>query len=486
MSPGTTVARKARPNVLVADDEATIRKLLEVHMSKVGLNAVLAMDGQEAIELMNEEIQAAFLDMMMPRATGLEVLAHIRKHFPDCPVIMMSAKSQVEDAVEAMKQGALEYVTKPFVLDELLSLAHQAVRMSRMSQQNKQLQEVISGSKPINGFMGRSPAGRDLLRQVETFAGLDSTVLITGSSGVGKSLLARTLHYSGPRASGPFISVSCPSLPRELLESEMFGHEKGAFTGAIQQRIGRVEMADGGTLFLDEIGDLPLALQPKLLTFLQEREFQRVGGTKIHRADVRVIAATNANLAEMVRNHDFREDLYFRLNVLPLAIPALADRREDIEPIAESILERIARTRKTSAPFYVEPDAREAMINYDWPGNVRELENVLERATAFCRDGRIRREDLTLGRGNSLATAPVAVAETVSPAVAAVPSPTVGGPSADGNAPPLFGYTLDELERLAIIQTLEGCHGNRSEAARRLGISEKTIYNKINRWNLRG
>ena len=477
------MSRKARPNVLVADDEATIRKLLEVHLSKVGLNAVLAVDGQEAIELMNEDIQAMFLDMMMPRANGLEVLAHVRKHFPDCPVIMMSAQSQVEDAVQAMKQGALEYVTKPFVLDEILSLAHQAVRMARMSQQNKQLQEVIGGSKPINGFMGRSPAGRDLLRQVETIAQLDSTVLITGASGVGKSLLARTLHYGGPRASGPFISVSCPSLPRELLESEMFGHEKGAFTGAIQQRIGRVEMADGGTLFLDEIGDLPLALQPKLLTFLQEREFQRVGGTKMLRADVRVIAATNANLSEMVSSHDFREDLYFRLNVLPLSIPALAERREDIEPIADSILERIARSRK-AAPFYVEPDARAAMFNYSWPGNVRELENVLERATAFCRDGRIRREDLTLGRG-SLGPSGSALEVGPPPAPAAAVAPTEAVQATGGSSPPLFGYTLDELERLAIIQTLDGCHGNRSEAARRLGISEKTIYNKINRWNLR-
>ncbi len=451
-------------------------------MAKVGLNVVLATDGQEAIELMNEDIQAAFLDMMMPRATGLEVLAHIRKNFPDTPVVMMSAKSQVEDAVNAMKQGALEYVTKPFNLDEILSLAHQAVRMARMSRENKQLQVVISGSKPIQGFMGRSPAGRDLLRQVETIAGLDSTVLITGPSGVGKSLLARTLHYAGPRASGPFISVSCPSLPRELLESEMFGHEKGAFTGAIQQRIGRVEMADGGTLFLDEVGDLPLALQPKLLTFLQEREFQRVGGTRSLRADVRVIAATNANLGEMVRSHDFREDLYFRLNVLPLAIPSLADRREDILPIADTILERIAKTRKSTSPFLIEPDALEAMTAYTWPGNVRELENVLERATAFCRDGRIRREDLALGRGGSSGSTPPVPSPAPAPIPVSAPVPSI---TADTAGLPLFGFTLDELERQAIIQTLEGCQGNRSEAARRLGISEKTIYNKINRWNLR-
>jgi DNA-binding NtrC family response regulator len=478
--------RKPRPKILVADDEVTLRKILEVQLKKAGLEPIIVTDGQEAVEKVQElgdEINAALLDVNMPRLTGLEALEKLKELLPDVPVVMMSAKTEVKDAVEAMKKGALEYLTKPFDLDEVIALARQTTRMGQVSRRRDQLEQAVGSSKPISGFVGQSPAAQRLLQQVKAVAPLDSTILITGESGVGKGLLARTIHYSGPRANGPFVSVSCPSLPRELLESEMFGHEKGSFTGAHQQRIGRIEMAHGGTLFLDEVGDLPLDLQPKLLTFLQEREFFRVGGTEPHQADVRVIAATNADLRDKVRSRDFREDLFFRLNVLPLEIPPLRDRAPDVPILAGHILSRIAESRKVEG-FQLDDDAVNWLTSYTWPGNVRELENVLERASAFCVDGVITRKDLVVDsyfldedsaeklRENTPDTGPDHSA-----------AGRAGSGSHNGSTPRLVGMTMEEIEKMAICQTLEEHAGNKAQAARSLGITEKTIYNKLKRYD---
>lgn len=326
--------KKAQFPVLVADDDSSIRRLLKYSLEKIGLSVVVAADGAEAMALMDDSILSVLLDLKMPGASGTECLTFIKEKYPEIPVIMISGVGQVSEAVAAMKQGAFEYVTKPFELDELLCLVQRTVRIARDFREAAQLKQSWVSSKPRLGFGGGSESTQQLLEQVGKIAGLNSTVLVTGESGTGKSLLARVIHYAGPRAKGPFISVSCPSLPRELLESEMFGHEKGAFTGAVRRRLGRIEMAQGGTLFLDEIGDLPLHLQPKLLTFLQERQYQRVGGTEVMDADVRVIAATNIDLEERVRGREFREDLYFRLNVIPLKIPPLRERRGDIAPLA--------------------------------------------------------------------------------------------------------------------------------------------------------
>jgi DNA-binding NtrC family response regulator len=457
---------RRKPQVLVADDEETLRTLLRYNISKLGYEVIVAEDGRQAIDLMTEDIAACLLDLKMPVLDGLAALESIKRTYPEVPVVMISAHGQVKDAVEAIRRGALDYVTKPFDLDELLAIVRQAVTVGRGLKEGARLHQAVSTSRPEGEFGGTSDAASRLRGQVEKIASLGSTVLITGESGTGKSLLARVIHYSGARAKGPFISVSCPSLPRELLESEMFGHERGAFTGALQRRIGRAEMAEGGTLFLDEVGDLPLSLQPKLLTFLQDRVFQRVGGSENIEADVRVIAATNADLAEKVRNREFREDLFFRLNVIPLRLPPLRSRREDIVPLAEAFLDSVARERKTR-PCRIGAEARGVLERYHWPGNVREMENVLERASAFASDGVIQRndlpEDLLAADGASEASGPA--------------SDSAGGLQ-------LGGIPLAALEETALRQTLELCRGNKTEAARRLGVSGKTIYNMMARYGV--
>lgn len=457
---------RRRPQVLVADDEETLRTLLKYNISKLGYDVLVANNGRHAVDLMNEDVAACVLDLKMPELDGLGALEAIKRDFPETPVVMISAHGEVKDAVEAIKRGALDYVTKPFDLEELLAVVRQAVQLGRELKDGARLQQAVGTSRPTGEFGGTSEAANRLRSQVEKIADLNSTVLITGESGTGKSLLARVIHYSSARAKGPFISVSCPSLPRELLESEMFGHEKGAFTGALQRRIGRVEMAEGGTLFLDEVGDLPLSLQPKLLTFLQERIFQRVGGSENIDADVRIIAATNADLTEKVRNREFREDLFFRLNVIPLKLPPLRVRREDILPLAESFLASVARERG-ARPCSIHPEARRVLEKYHWPGNVREVENVLERASAFAASGMIVRDDLP-EELLALDTAP----ETPAPDTAGVSELRLGG------------IPLATLEEKALRQTLELCNGNKTEVARRLGVSGKTIYNMMARYGL--
>ncbi|MBA4150846.1 MAG: sigma-54-dependent Fis family transcriptional regulator [Verrucomicrobia bacterium] len=453
-----------KKQILIADDEEVIRRLLAYNVEKLGASVVLASNGREAIELMTEEILVALIDLKMPLVDGMGCLKHFKEKFPDTPVIMISAAGQVKDAVMAMKQGAFEYVTKPFDLDELVCVVQQAMRLGRSLRETNQLKSAFATSQPAVGFVGASAFTSCLLQQVARIAPLQSTILISGESGTGKSLLARTIHYSSPRAREPFVSVSCPSLPRELIESEMFGHEKGAFTGALQRRLGRVETAEGGTLFLDEIGDLSLHLQPKLLTFLQERRFQRIGGSEVLEADVRVIAATNVDLQEKIRAREFREDLYFRLNVFSLHLEPLRKRTDDIPPLTTQILQRIQKERGCE-PLSVEPEALDLMLAHSWPGNVRELENVLERASAFCEGGIIRVQQLPL---------------EINAQVSSQSPETTSGAQMS-----LAGLPLEEIEKAALQQTLKLCRGNKSEAARRLGITEKTIYNKLKRHGLR-
>jgi transcriptional regulator with GAF, ATPase, and Fis domain len=309
-------------------------------------------------------------------------------------------------------------------------------------------------------FIGQSAAARRVGEIINRIAALDSTVLLTGESGVGKGLVARLIHASSPRAARPLVTVSCTSLPRELVEAELFGHEKGAFTGAHERRPGRLEIADGGSLFLDEVGDMPLESQPKLLTFLQDRAFQRIGSNKTLAVDVRVIAATNQNLKAMCGERRFREDLYFRLNVLPIEIPPLRDRPEDILPIADYLLGRITQ-RRGSKPFELADEARRTLVAYHWPGNVRELDNVLQRTTAFSASTVIARDDLPAEILDASGAAPV-----------------------DEERASLAGLPLRDVERIAILDTLAACGGNRAEAARRLGISKKGIYIKMKRLGL--
>ena len=457
---------KRAKRIRVADEDETIRRLLEYNLQKQGFEPVLAANGREAIALASDDMACALVDLKMPEVDGMAVLEHFKQAHPDTPVLMISALGQVKNAVAAMKQGALDCLSKPFDVEELLAQVASAVRLGRALQENRQSRESMTRLAPERVLAGDSPVVRTLLDTVERIGPLDATVLLTGETGVGKGLVARMIHRASLRAETPFVTVSCPALPRELLESELFGHERGAFTGAHQRRIGRVEMAEGGTLFLDEIGDLPLLLQPKLLNVIQDRQFQRVGGSELLRANVRLIAATNVDLHARIALLEFREDLYYRLNVIPILVPPLRERLSDLPVLCGQILQGIAEHRG-SEPFTMSEDAVEVVALYRWPGNVRELENTLERASAFCTDHVIRPEDLP---AEILRPLPV---KSPSKASKPVGEPYVGG------------LTLDEVEKLAIKQTLKSCNGNKASAARHLGITEKSIYNKMSRLALR-
>jgi DNA-binding NtrC family response regulator len=454
-----------KPQILIADDEETIRVLLEYNLKRAGYQTFTAADGKEAIDCSHDELSCALIDLKMPAFDGLEVLKHFKKELPDVPVIIMSALGQVKDAVAAMKQGAFEYLTKPFDLDELLALTSSACKYGEALKENITLRESASPPNTSeDDFLGESHFAKNIKEIVETVAPLDSTVLITGESGVGKGLLARMIHRASRRHAKPFITTSCPTLPRELLESEMFGHERGAFTGAHQRRIGRLEMAEGGTLFLDEIGELPLLLQPKLLNVLQDKQYQRVGGASTISTDVRVIAATNADLKEKSANKEFREDLYYRLNVMSIRIPPLRDRAVDIPIIAARILQRLSEARKTET-INISPEVLSLFQKYKWPGNVRELENILERASAFCKNDTIT------------------VAELPEDFSISIPV-TQGNPKNEPVKTSLGGMLLEDLEKIAIQETLALYKGNKAASARSLGITEKSIYNKMSRLGL--
>jgi len=443
--------------VLVADDDPLARHSVCHYLERFGYQTVEAADGRQAMQRMSDDIAIALLDLDMPKISGLKCLQFLREKFPETQAIVISGAGQIHDAVAAMKQGAIEYITKPFDPEQLLVHVVQAARNARVLWENRSLRAALGQSIPASEFSARSVASRRLVNQVARIAERDSTVLITGESGTGKTTIARMIHRHGPRSEHPFVAVNCASLPRDLIESELFGHAKGAFTGAVGERPGRAEIADGGTLFLDEIGDLPLELQPKLLTFLQDRTLQRVGSNEVKSVDVRVIAATHQDLADMCSQKRFRQDLFYRLNVLNLDVPPLRARREDMVDLADRVLQRIAGHHGNSR-LQLDAAALERLQLHSWPGNIREFENVLERASAFCEGHLIRSEDLQMS------------------------DPHVGGqrPRATSNLS-LAGRTLAEIEAIAILETLAACDGNKARSARELGISEKSIYNKMRR-----
>ena len=444
-------------NLIIADDDATIGRLLEMKSKHFGFRPVVVTNGEEVIQLVNEAVDVILLDVHMPQMDGLKCLKKLSEIKSKTPVIMLSGELEVSVAVEAVKLGALDYLTKPFDLDELFTALRNARRISKIQRENHELRENLSDSLSTHSsevnLISESEVTRKLQQKALKVADLDSTVLLTGESGTGKSVFARFIHANSERRDKPFVTVSCPALPRELLESELFGHEKGAFTGALKRRIGKIESAAGGTLFLDEIGDLPLDLQPKLLNVLQDQEFTRVGGTQVIKSDTRLITATNINFKEKIANKEFREDLFYRISVIPLELPPLRKQVENIIPLAEYFLARMVKNEKFSI-ITLSSEVKQILQSYRWPGNIRQLENMIERSVVFCEDDTIEVDDL-----------PAELHEDS------------GGASISG----LAGLTLAEIEAEAILQTLVYCKNNKAETARTLGITEKSIYNKIKR-----
>ena len=446
----------SKPNLLIVDDDETIQRLLAIAARDHGWHPVAAGTGQEAIDLISPDIDAVIMDVGLPGVDGIETIGRLHARFPDVPVIMLTGTNDASTAVQALKAGASDYLTKPFELQHLFDLLRATVKSSA----SRKKSSVVPKKSPKVSLTTSSPRMKQLFRQVEKAASLDSTILLTGESGTGKTFIARQIHLLSPRSQEDFITVSCPALPRELLETELFGHEKGAFTGASSSRAGRFEQASQGTIFLDEIGDLPQELQPKLLNVLQDREFFRVGGNRLFKTNARVIAATNIDLHARVEAGTFREDLFYRLNIIELVIPPLRERKEDIPTIIGHILARIAANRNTET-WSLTKSAAAALEKFNWPGNVRQLENVLERATAFSDKPVINAEDI------------IGVLESPAPATRA--RQILSEP----------GLTLHEIEREAFIQTYIRTGKNKAKTARELGISERSVYNLMGRHGLK-
>src|SRR5713226_7341842 len=450
--------RKIR--VLVVDDDNLLRKLVTEQLAKGDFDAAPAASGQQALDILREaDYDVVLLDIMMPGLSGLDALREIRKLEDPPEVVMLTADTSLSTGIEAMRHGAYDYLTKPATLDEMEAVIRKADEKRRLVKQNASLRSVARGVDEVLPIVKANPLMAAVVAQAENAARTDSTILITGESGTGKDVLARLIHSRSARHSTPIITVNCGALPETLFESEFFGHERGAFTGASTMRRGLLEAADGSTLFLDEIGDLPLQMQVKLLHFLEQGRFRRVGSTRDQSADVRIIAATNRNLADEVERKHFRADLYYRLNVVALHVPPLRERPEDFPELIDYFL-GIYRQRFNRPALDLSAAARQRLAEYAWPGNVRELRNCLERAAA-------------------LSTGEVIEADQM-PA----PGFTSLGSETQSKDRPLAGHqspvaTLEDLEREHILRVLGESEGNRERAAAILGISSRTLYRKL-------
>lgn len=450
---------KDQCTVLVVDDDSAHRTMLHTLISGWGYAVSEADDGAAAIESVKKaSYDLVLMDVRMVKVSGLEALEKIKSYNPAIPVIIMTAYSSVETAVEALKQGAHDYLTKPLDFDKLRLTLERAMEHTRLKEENRMLRESLGLQFDSQNIIGNSPAMIRLLETVAQVAPSEATVLISGESGTGKELIAGAIHFNSLRKDGPFVKINCAAITETLLESELFGHEKGAFTGADRRKEGRFAQAHRGTLFLDEVSEMSLMMQVKLLRALQEREFNRVGGETTIRVDVRVIAATNKNLLEQINTGAFREDLFYRLNVVELAVPPLMQRKEDIPLLAQHFLE-IFSVKNHKPIKGVTPKAMDNLIRYDWPGNVRELMNAVERGVVLARSPYLDEADFLFLKDSLLpADEDLAVAPDL---------------CIEGEAP------LEEIEKSAIIKTLEAAGGNKSEAARRLGITRKTLHKKL-------
>ncbi len=445
--------------VLIVEDEENMRRVLRALLQRDGYEVLEAGDGTEALRILEESrVSAVLTDLKMPRMNGLEFLEQAQRRYRSLPVVLLTAFGTVGSAVEALKQGAFDYLTKPFDPEEVRQVIAKAVRTHALDEREVRADADDDAARLL---IGRSASLAAVKRVIERVAATPATVLITGESGTGKELVARQLHTRSERADAPFVKINCAAIPESLFESELFGYEKGAFTGAASRKPGRFELADGGTLFLDEIGEMPLLMQPKLLRALQEGRFYRVGATHLVTVDVRLVAATNRDLGTEVREGRFRQDLFYRLNVVPVQLPPLRDRREDIPELVELFLERFAR--RLGKPLgEIEPAALEVLCAHDWPGNIRELENAIERALLLSDGPRIGPADLP--------------AELVGPAGDAAGVPAT--------LRERIRHETRRLERDAIVEALRATHGNVTQAAQQLGLSRRGLQLKLKELNI--
>jgi len=446
------------PTILIIEDEAKMRRLLELNLGEDGFKTLSASDAETGLKLLaSEPVHLVLTDLKLPGMNGLEFLQTAKQQDPALPIVVMTAFGSVETAVEAMKAGATDYVLKPFSLAEMRIVVHKELDNSRLREENRSLREALGQKYSHPNIVAVSPKMQEVLATVERVAPTNSTVLLGGESGVGKDLIARAIHEKSRRASGPFIKINSTAIPENLLESELFGYEKGAFTGAANSKPGKFELADKGTLFLDEIGDVPATIQVKLLRVLQEREFERLGGTRTIKVDVRLLAATNRDLRAALEDGTFREDLYYRLNVVPIDIPPLREHKEDIPALANLFLARFAKESGREEKITgISPAAMQLMVSHYWPGNVRELQNVIERACALAQGGQLEASDIQLDSPRNRA-----------------------GAAGDRFLPD--GMTLDQWEDEMIREALKRAGGNKSQAARLLGLSRNALRYRLSK-----
>jgi DNA-binding NtrC family response regulator len=449
---------KSHWQILVVDDEEVMCESLAAWLREDGYGVDTASSGREAVEKAGQKDYAIyFVDLKMPGGMdGIETMMQVRRQHPEASIIIITAYATVDTAITAMKEGAQEYIVKPCNPEEISLLVNRIIKVKNLQRENSILRKKLTRQYSFQDVISKNPRMHEILTLAHDIASLRSTVLIQGESGTGKEMVARAIHNSGDRASHPFVAVSCAALAETLLESELFGHEKGSFTGANQQKHGKFEMADSGTIFLDEIGDISPKLQVDLLRVLQDRAFYRVGGSEEVRVDVRVIAATHVNLMQAVSDGKFRDDLFYRLNVIEIRIPPLRDRREDIPLLAHHFMERLAHELAKDVNEISEGGLK-VLMDYDWPGNVRELENAIERAIVTCRSHRLSEEDFSFLAQNA-------------------------GPAKTWVVP--AGMTLQEMERQLIVATLQRAGGNIKESASILGIDRSTLYEKIKRYEI--
>ena len=446
-----------KSTLLIVDDEKNLRDGLAEALGMEGYEALTAADGQEAMKVLDERyIDLVITDLKMPRVSGMELLQYIKQRWQNIPVIIITAHGDISEAVSAMQYGALEFITKPLDLEHLLKLTKNALEIRELSITNQELREEVLAQQRISSIIGRSPAMRKIFDLVRKVAPARASVLITGESGVGKELIADAVHNLSPRRDKPFIKVHCAALAESLLESELFGHEKGAFTGAQTRKRGRFEMADSGTLFLDEIGEINQNVQIKVLRVLQERKFERVGGESTVEVDTRFIAATNRDLKVEIAEGRFREDLYYRLNVVNIHVPPLRERREDIPLLAATFLHEFSQENGKELEGF-EPRTRQALYAYDWPGNVRELRNCMESSVVMASGRFITMDDLP-------------------------PGPRSTQEKHEIRIPALSSF--EDAEKIIIVETLAALGGNKTKTAETLKIGRKTLYQKIEQYGI--